>query len=682
MPATAEVELPVGGMTCAACARAVESQLAGTKGVAKASVNFASRTAFVEYDALIASVPNLIAAVEDIGYEVPAGPIEIAERAEARDLRRRLIIAAVFGVPVLLLGMWERYPLFQMILTIPVVAIAGRPFYRDAWTALRHRSVNMNSLIALGTGAAFIYSTWSLATSRGDVYFEASAVIIGLVLLGRLLESRMRGKASDAIRGLMNLQPPIARVIRAGEKSEKPVSDVVVGDRVVVRPGERIPVDGVVIEGASEIDESMLTGESMPVSKTAGSKVFAGTANGTGSLRFDATSVGRATALGRIVEIVKRAQGSKAPVARLADAVSGWFTIGVLVIATVAFFVWLSIGGIENALTHAVAVLIIACPCAMGLATPAALMAGIGNGARRGILFRSGESLENAARIDTVVFDKTGTLTTGRPRVVTVAVATGFSETRVVEVARAVEQWSEHPIARAIVAYALDRPRTSTDFRAQPGVGAEATVDGQRVFVGRGDGGAISVVVDGQLAGEIVIADSIRPESPDAVRRLNSMGLQLWLLTGDNKAAALVVADSTGIDRSRTIAGILPEGKQSELARLRAQGHRVAMVGDGINDAPGLAAANVGIAIGTGTDIAIETAGVVLMNGDPCGVPEALFLARRTFRVIRQNLFWAFGYNIVCIPLAAAWHISPMLASAAMALSSVSVVANSLRLRR
>ena len=685
-----EVELPIGGMTCAACARTIEKQLGATAGVERASVNFATHIASVRYDAGRLGVEKLVAAVEDVGYEVPAGPQELAEQAEGRDLRRRLIVGAVFAIPVFVLGMTEHWPLVQMVLSLPVLGYSGLPFFRDAWTALRHRTANMNTLIALGTGTAFSYSLWVVASGGMDVYFEAAAVIVVLVLLGRMLEARARGRASDAIRKLMNLQPATARVMRSGKETEIPLADLRVGDEVIVRPGERVPVDGVVREGASEIDESMLTGESLPVAKTVGSTVCGGTVNGAGAFRFEAAKVGKDTALARIVELVKRAQGSKAPVSRMADVVSGYFTVVVLGIAIVTFAVWFVYAPIGTALVNAVAVLIVACPCAMGLATPTAIMAGSGRGAGRGILFKGGDALEAAARVDTVVFDKTGTITTGKPVVTRVRALNGFSEDEIVRLAAAVEQWSEHPVARAVMARAGGaKPETSTGFRAIPGRGAEAAVAGRVVLVGKGEAGAIAIDVGGVHAGEIGIADEVKPGAADAVRELRAMGVEVWMITGDHERVARDVARQTGIDDAHVLAGVLPERKQQEVARLRAEGRRVAMVGDGINDAPALASADVGIAIGTGTDIAIEAGGIILMRGDPRGVAEALTLARRTLRVIRQNLFWAFAYNAVGIPLAAGvfypwtgWMLSPMIASAAMAMSSVSVVMNSLRLRR
>ncbi len=686
-----EVELSIGGMTCATCARTVEKQLASAPGVQTANVNFATRIATVRYTKSAASIESLVAAVEDAGFEVPTEPQEIADRAEARDLRRRLVFGTIFAVPVFILGMAEKLPWVQFALTIPVLAYSGWPFYRDALAAARHKSANMNTLVALGTLAAFLFSAFQVLAGKMEVYFEAAAVIIVLVLLGRLLESGARGKASEAIRRLMTLQPETARIRRkSGAEEEVPVMDVAVGNTVVVRPGERLPVDGVLLEGETEIDESMLTGESLPVAKLPGTEVFAGTVNGSGAFAFRATGVGKATALARIADLVKKAQGSKAPVARLADVVSGYFTGGVVLIALVTFGIWVCFAPVGTALVNAVAVLIVACPCAMGLATPTAIMAGTGRGAERGILVRNGQALEAAAGINVVVLDKTGTITVGKPRV------TAFESTdpAALTLAAAVEHWSEHPIAKAVLDLYKeregDRPLpVSTDFRAIPGAGAEAMVDGKRVFVGRKGTGKIEILEDGKAVGGFEIADAIKPEAKAAIARLRADGIEVRMVTGDSSAVALAVAGEVGIDPANVMASVTPQGKVDEIHRLRAAGKRVAMVGDGINDAPALAAADAGIAIGTGTGAAMEAGGIVLVRGDLGGVPESLELARQTMRIVRQNLFWAFGYNVIGIPVAAGllypwtgWLLSPMLASGAMAMSSVSVVLNSLRLRR
>lgn len=695
MPAAEEVEIPIVGMTCAGCALTIERRLGSTAGVEKASVNFATRAATVRFDGARLGRKELVTAIEEAGYRVPrespeSAQVGAAEDSESKGLRWRLLVGAVFALPVFVLGMRERFMLLQFVLTLPVLFYSGWPFFRDAWNAARHRSANMNSLIALGTGAAFAYSTWVLLRGGSEVYFEAVAVIIVLVLLGRALESRATGRAAAAIRHLLQLTPATAWVWREGREMEIPLAAVRVADMVLVRPGACVPVDGIVRQGASEIDESMLTGESLPVAKGVGSGVFGGTVNGTGAIRFEATQVGSGTALAQIIALVKKAQGSKAPVSRLADVVSGYFTLGVLVIAALTFGIWLAFAPLGTALVNAVAVLIVACPCALGLATPVAIMVGTGRGAEKGILIRGGEALELAAHIDTVIFDKTGTLTAGKPQVTRVEAWNGFAEAEVVRLAAAVERWSEHPLAHGITAFAPGgEAESASEFKALPGVGAEAMVGGRRVFVGRGAAGPVTVVVDGVQAGAFGMADAVKEGAREAIDRLRAMGVEIRMITGDHRLAALEVARAVGIEESHVLAEVLPGAKDDEVSRLRAAGKRVVMVGDGINDAPALARADVGIAIGTGTDIAIAAAGIILMRGEVDGVPEALTLARRTLRVIRQNLFWAMVYNVIAIPVAAGalfpftgWLLSPMLASAAMACSSISVVLNSLRLRR
>ena len=671
------LDLPVSGMTCAACARAIERKLAKTPGVGRANVNFATATATVEFDPKRTQLADLIGTIEKLGYGVPE--TEAAADAEALPYRNRLIAAVSLAIPVMLLGMLHRAAWVQLVLTLPVIFYAGAPFYSGAWTALRHKAANMNTLIALGTAAAFLYSLFETLRGGTEVYYEAAAVIIALILLGRTLEARARGKASEAIRRLIDLQPPTARVWRQDTEIEVPVAEVHAGDIVVVRPGERIPMDGVVCEGASAVDESMLTGESMPVDKAPGSGVYAGTMNRSGGFRFEATKIGRGTVLRQMIEMVKQAQGSRAPAARLADVVSGWFTLGVLLAALVTFIAWLFFAPFGTALVNAVAVLIIACPCALGLATPTAIMVGTGRGAERGILIKGGEALEVAHKIDTILLDKTGTLTVGRPQVTTISPAPPFTEEALLRFAASAERYSEHPIGKAVVeaAYArgiaLEQP---VNFVAETGHGVRAEVGGHSVIVGRP---GIAVTVDGSFAGSLEIADVNKPEASSAVGRLRSMNLDVWLVTGDHEKAAARAACEAGVDH--VVPELLPDQKVAQIRKLQAGGRRVAMVGDGINDAPALAQADLGIAMGSGTDIAIQAGQITLMSSNLNGVAEAIELSRRTFRVIRQNLFWAFAYNSIGIPIAALGLLSPMLASAAMALSSVTVVMNSLRLR-
>jgi Cu+-exporting ATPase len=675
--AAERVDLPVSGMTCAACARAIERTLSATAGVERASVNLATNTATVEFDAARTGVSDFIGAIEDLGYGVPE--TEPPPDAGETLYRRRLIVAVLFAAPVVALGMAHTAPWLQLALTLPVVFYAGAPFYRAAWSALRHAGANMNSLIALGTGAAFLYSLYETFRGSHAVYYEAAASIIALILLGRTLEARARAKASEAIRRMMDLQPPTARVLRQGAEVETPVAAVLPGDTVVVRPGERIPVDGTVLAGDSAVDESMLTGESLPVDKREGAAVFAGTVNRSGSFRYEAKKVGRGTVLQQMIALVKQAQGSRAPVARLADVVSGYFTLGVLAAAVVTFGAWLFFAPFATAMQNAVAVLIIACPCALGLATPTAIMVGTGRGAEHGILIKGGEALEMAHKIGVIVLDKTGTLTRGKPRVVNVTAAEGWAEADVLRLAASAERYSEHPLGRAIVEAAGERGMALEDageFSALTGLGVRARVGGRVVVVAKP---GATVTVDGVTAGEIEIADTIKPEAADAVKRLRQMGLEVWMITGDHRAAAEAVAREAGIDN--VLAGVMPGEKVAAVKKLQAGGKRVAMVGDGINDAPALAQADLGIAMATGTGAAMEAGAITLMRGDLNGVADAIELSRRTMRIIRQNLFWAFAYNTVGIPVAALGLLSPMLASAAMAASSVSVVTNSLRLR-
>jgi Cu+-exporting ATPase len=719
------VDFDIMGMTCAACATRIEKGLNKLEGV-KATVNLALETAHVEYVPSIVSTADMMKKVEQLGYKAKP-KAEAAGQGDHRlkEIRRQqwmVVISALLTLPLLwaMVGhfsftswIWvpERFmnPWFQFAIATPIQLIIGSRFYIGAYKALRNGSANMDVLVALGTSAAYFYSLYvTIWNIPSDLYYETSSVLITLILLGKLFEMLAKGRSSEAIKSLMGLQAKTAAVIRDGEEINVPVEDVVAGDIFLVRPGEKVPVDGIVTEGVSAVDESMLTGESIPVDKRAGEPVIGATLNKNGVLRVRATKVGKETALSQIIKVVEEAQGSKAPIQRFADVISGIFVPIVVGIAVVTFAIWyfgVEPGNFAGALEKAIAVLVIACPCALGLATPTSIMAGSGRAAELGILFKGGEHLENTHRVTTIVLDKTGTVTKGKPELTDVLVEQEFAETQLLSWVGAAERNSEHPLAEAIVAGIRDKGITvpqAESFQAIPGYGIMAVVEGRGVMIGtrklmaeysvqaeqafeemaklESAGKTVMLIaVDGRYAGMVAVADTIKETSKQAVTRMKQLNLEVVMMTGDNERTAKAIAAQVGIDH--VLAEVLPDGKAAEVKKLQQSGKKVAMVGDGINDAPALATADIGMAIGTGTDVAMEAADVTLMRGDLNSIPDAIAMSRRTMVNIKQNLFWALAYNVIGIPIAAFGYLAPWLAGAAMAMSSVSVVLNALRLQ-
>lgn len=738
-----DVTIPISGMTCASCAKAVERAIKKLPGIREVSVNYATEKARVLYDPGSTRISEIKNAVSKAGYkplEVEAGEQVDRERErrekERKTLWTKFLVAVIFTAPLLYISMGhmmglpmpdfimpEMHPLnfglVQLILVIPVM-ISGYRFYTVGFSRLFKGEPNMDSLIAVGTSAAFLYGIYAIVQIINgnteyaqDLYFETAGVIIALIMLGKYLEAITKGKTSEAIKKLMGLSPKTATVIHDGKEMVIPIEEVEVGDIILVKPGEKIPVDGEVIEGRTSVDESMLTGESIPVEKYAGSKVVGASINKNGTIRFKATKVGKDTTLAQIIKLVEDAQGSKAPIAKLADIIAGYFVPVVIAIAVLAGVAWYISGeSLIFSLTIFISVLVIACPCALGLATPTAIMVGTGKGAEYGVLIKGGEALETAHRIKTIVFDKTGTITEGKPKVTDIIIAEGMDEAELLRLSASAERGSEHPLGEAIVNEAKDKKMDLLEvesFEAIPGQGIEVVIKGRKMLLGNkklmdsrnieitlqkesdrlaGEGKTpMFVAIDNKLAGIIAVADVMKPSSKRAIEKLHEMGIEVAMITGDNRRTAEAIAKQAGIDR--VLAEVLPQDKAKEVQKLQAEGKKVAMVGDGINDAPALAQADIGIAIGSGTDVAMESADIVLMRSDLMDVPAAIELSRRTIRNIKQNLFWAFGYNTAGIPIAAGvLHIfggpllSPMIAAAAMAFSSVSVLTNALRLKR
>ncbi|MEH6966685.1 heavy metal translocating P-type ATPase [Priestia megaterium] len=728
-----KAEFAITGMTCAACSTRIEKGLNKLEGVTKASVNLALETASVEYSPSQIAPQDITQRVEKLGY---GAKLKSEEKEEEQSYREKELskqkgkfwFAFILSVP-LLWAMVSHFtftsfiplphmlmnPWVQLALATPVQFVVGKQFYVGAFKALRNKSANMDVLVALGTSAAYFYSLYSSLKSLGSsahtnqLYYETSAILITLILLGKLFEANAKGRSSEAIKKMMGLQAKTAVVIRDGAEVEIPVEEVQKGEVVFIKPGEKVPVDGEIIEGQSALDESMLTGESVPLDKNIGDKVIGATLNKNGFLKIKATNVGRETALAQIIKVVEEAQGSKAPIQRLADYISGIFVPIVVGIALLTFFVWyiwIAPGEFAPALEKLIAVLVIACPCALGLATPTSIMAGSGRAAEYGILFKGGEHLEATHKIDTILLDKTGTVTNGTPELTDVRIAQGYEENELLQLVASAERLSEHPLAQALVAGIKNKGIEVQDplsFEAIPGYGVKATVQKRELLVGtrklmnqhkvnidtaleemtnleREGKTAMLVALDGKYAGMLAVADTIKATSKEAVSRLKEMGLEVMMITGDNRQTAQAIAMQAGIEH--VIAEVLPEGKAEEVKKLQQQGKKVAMVGDGINDAPALALADIGMAIGTGTDVAMEAADITLMRGDLMSIADAIEMSRKTISNIKQNLFWAMGYNTLGIPIAAVGLLAPWVAGAAMAFSSVSVVLNALRLQR
>ncbi|WP_195694447.1 heavy metal translocating P-type ATPase [Priestia megaterium] len=728
-----KAEFAITGMTCAACSTRIEKGLNKLEGVTKASVNLALETASVEYSPSQIAPQDITQRVEKLGY---GAKLKSEEKEEEQSYREKELskqkgkfwFSFILSVP-LLWAMVSHFtftsfiplphmlmnPWVQLALATPVQFVVGKQFYVGAFKALRNKSANMDVLVALGTSAAYFYSLYSSLKSLGSfahtdqLYYETSAILITLILLGKLFEANAKGRSSEAIKKMMGLQAKTAVVIRDGAEVEIPVEEVQKGEVIFIKPGEKVPVDGEIIEGQSALDESMLTGESVPVDKNIGDKVIGATLNKNGFLKIKATNVGRETALAQIIKVVEEAQGSKAPIQRLADYISGIFVPIVVGIALLTFFVWyiwIAPGEFAPALEKLIAVLVIACPCALGLATPTSIMAGSGRAAEFGILFKGGEHLEATHKIDTILLDKTGTVTNGTPELTDVRIAQGYEENELLQLVASAERLSEHPLAQALVAGIKNKGIEIQDplsFEAIPGYGVKATVQERELLVGtrklmnqhkvnidtaleemtnleRDGKTAMLVALDGKYAGMLAVADTIKATSKEAVSRLKEMGLEVMMITGDNRQTAQAIAMQAGIEH--VIAEVLPEGKAEEVKKLQQQGKKVAMVGDGINDAPALALADIGMAIGTGTDVAMEAADITLMRGDLMSIADAIEMSRKTISNIKQNLFWAMGYNTLGIPIAAVGLLAPWVAGAAMAFSSVSVVLNALRLQR